>query len=45
MRRENEKGFLLFPVIIVVSMFAGVIFMTAPNSIKTSVAKAIHLEK
>lgn len=45
MERETQKGFILFPVIAVVALIAGVVLMTAPDSVKVKVAKAIHLEK
>lgn len=42
---KNQKGFVLFPVLVVAGIIVGVFFMTAPDSIKVKVAKAIHLEK
>jgi uncharacterized membrane protein len=42
---KNEKGFVIFPVLIIVGLVAGFALMTAPNSIKASIAKAVHLEK
>lgn len=42
---KNQNGFVLFPVIVIVALVAGVFAMTMPNSVKSEVAKSVGLEK
>lgn len=32
--KNDNKGFILFPVLVIAAIVGGVLFMTAPNSVK-----------
>jgi hypothetical protein len=42
---KNQKGFLIFPVIIIVGMIGGIVLMTAPDSVKVKVFQSVGLIK
>lgn len=42
---KNQRGFVIFPVLVIIAMFSGILLMTAPNSVKKEVFQSVGLEK